>query len=1166
MIIKKLELQGFKSFPDKTKLKFHPGITAIIGPNGTGKSNIVDALLWVLRGGRLKALRGDRSGDVIFNGNEQKASMGMADVNLFLASDEKELKINHRVFRSGESEYRMDGKRVRLKDIQDTLWKNSIGETDYFVIEQGSIGAFLSSKPVEKRSLLEEAAGTAFFKEKKRQAENKLENTEQNLLRLEDIINEVSKAKNSLQRQARAAKRFRKLREKTRGLNLMLFRIKLHDLQKEMEELNQPYQEHLSEEKAFTNRLKTEEKELAEIRRQVWTSEKNLNEDKENLYSLKSRISNLRSDQERESKRIDYFQEKKKRSQQELTEIQQEIETLTRNREEYEQILQDHQKQLNQDKDRLEKAKKSNQTYLEKLNENEKTIEQLRDQYYQKISSHTELKNNEAKLDKEIELISKQEEKIESELESENNRFLKTEKEIKSQREKITHIQKEVEEQTKLLKEHQEALKKEIQSIQELEQQITDLEKTRSENSHHLNALQKLKQKEQSFHHTDELKNSYQLLADVVDTDEENAKLIDVFYKEEAKSLLMKPEDFIDQLSRGQLKGNFLLLHPEQKTQDHKKIQNQPKVIGLLKNRIKAKSGNKDFRSYLPEAVIVQSLQDAVHLWVKYPEYHFITLKGDVLLSSGFIKSGEKKEGLFALTREIKAVSQKIIEIDNQMNPLRARIEEHKKNREKLIQDIQQTESNISHRNQEKESLKKDLSYGQEQKETIRSRIELIKNEKKELSDEKAEMTKEKDQLSLQGKKANDEINSIKTAIKQEQKKYENLQNKKEQENKDYFEIKTQIDVLYEKNQNLDSKNKETEERINTLNKKLKSLEQDIRESEKEKELLKRKISDIKQTLKELEHTKVEKESTLTQGEEKLHEIQKQLSSKEEQIQELREKFEQAKENRIKWEIKKAEKERDLINCEESCWQELKKTPEEVEKETPLPERKREDIEKSLSETQEKLEKIGSVNLMAEEEYNAQKKRYDFLTDQRQDLRDSIQSTKKAIKKIDSESKSQFLTALVQVNKNFQDIFSILFNGGSAQIKLSDEEDPLESGLDIEAQPPGKKVKNLTLLSGGEKALTSLAFFFALFRYKPAPFCILDEVDAALDETNLTRFLNLMKEIKNQTQFIIITHNFKTMEVADYIYGTAMPDPNITDIYSVRLEEKQLIRDSERGE
>lgn len=228
MNIKKLELQGFKSFSDRTKLNFHQGITAIIGPNGTGKSNIVDAILWVLGGKRIKALRGERSGDVIFNGNAKVAPMGMADVTLVLASEDKELILSHRVFRSKESEYRLNGKVVRLKDIQTTLYKNAIGDSQYFVIEQGSIGIFLSSKPAEKRTLLDEAAGTAFYKDKKRLAELKLENTELNLIRLEDIILEVSKAKNSLKRQATSAIRYRELREKIRELTLLYFRGKIN--------------------------------------------------------------------------------------------------------------------------------------------------------------------------------------------------------------------------------------------------------------------------------------------------------------------------------------------------------------------------------------------------------------------------------------------------------------------------------------------------------------------------------------------------------------------------------------------------------------------------------------------------------------------------------------------------------------------------------------------------------------------------------------------------------------------------------------------------------------------------------------------------------------------------------------------------------------------------
>ena len=258
------------------------------------------------------------------------------------------------------------------------------------------------------------------------------------------------------------------------------------------------------------------------------------------------------------------------------------------------------------------------------------------------------------------------------------------------------------------------------------------------------------------------------------------------------------------------------------------------------------------------------------------------------------------------------------------------------------------------------------------------------------------------------------------------------------------------------------------------------------------------------------------------------------------------------------WEIKKAEIERDFVNLEETSWQETRQTLEEIKQSVPLEKTPLQEIAQVLQEARDKLQKMGEVNLVAEEEYNQEKERLDFLLQQRQDLRDSISSTKEAIRKIDQESKTRFLETLAQVNQYFQETFKILFQGGQAEIKLLDPSNPLESGVEIIAQPPGKQIQKLSLLSGGEKSLTSLAFLFALFKTRPAPFCLLDEVDAALDETNIGRFLNLMQQSKEQTQFILITHNFKTMEVADYIYGTSMAEPNVTSLYSLEIDQKKF--------
>jgi chromosome segregation protein len=336
----------------------------------------------------------------------------------------------------------------------------------------------------------------------------------------------------------------------------------------------------------------------------------------------------------------------------------------------------------------------------------------------------------------------------------------------------------------------------------------------------------------------------------------------------------------------------------------------------------------------------------------------------------------------------------------------------------------------------------------------------------------------------------------------------------------------------------------------------LAALQEEMRAADEDEDGLRRLIVEMGDNMINLDGQRAEQEDIITGAEERRARLQAGLGAAESVLARLRQDHETTKDARMAREVRKAEVERDLVNLEEACWQELKKSLAEVKTDPADVEPPESDIEVELEEAQEKIQRIGAVNLMAEEEYQAQKERFDFLSRQRTDLRDSISQTKTAIRQIDEESRSRFLTALADVNRYFQELFATLFKGGAAEVKLLDENDPLESGVEVVAQPPGKKVQNMGLLSGGEKSLTSLAFLFALFRYKPTPFCILDEVDAALDETNLLRFLDLMKAIKSETQFIIITHNYRTMEVADYIYGTTMEEPNVTKVFSMKLEKR----------
>ena len=1160
MIIKKIELQGFKSFPERTKILLHPGITAIIGPNGTGKSNIVDALLWVLGGQRPKSLRAERSGDVIFNGNTEKPPLGMADVVLSLSDDDEKLIINHRFFRSGESEYRLNGKQVRLKDIQDSLWKRDIAGKEYFVIEQGKIGLFLSSKPAEKRLFLEEAAGTAFYKDKKRQTQNKLENSEQNLIRLEDIIAEVSTAKNSLKRQASAAIKYRKLREKIRQLNSLNYRKKILEIEKNLQEITLSYENSLSQEKELISQFKAEEKNLAQKRREVWNLENSMKEGQKNLFALNSQVSRVETDRERETRRIEFFEEKKNKAIEDTAEHEKELLHIDTERAEAEENLKTLGQAQRHKQQALKKTDQASQVSQEKLANWGKKLETLRNEYFEKLSSHTETRNEGVKVEKEKELIHRQEEKLKSQLSKERTLLQQRENKLEQNQKELIQAQKLKDEKKKAMTARQKELDGTLSESQSLQNKISELKEKKDQEIHHLRALEKLEKKERSTDISKDIPEALGLLADLIETDDEHAPLIDIFWKEETKATLVYAQDFMKILAEKEIKGNFLLISPKKKeetSQISSKLYKDPQVVGLFKSRIRPRPKIKDHLSHLQEAAIVKDIKSAVQLWTRFPSSNYITLEGDLLLSSGLLKMGHKEEGIFTLSQEIKKIKNNIARIDKNIDPLTLNLKEKIEQKQRLEEELQGESALLSQLDRKIEEIEKESKYDQTEKERIAAHISLFKNEIDVFTEDRKTLTKKMETVSLKTKALKEEENSLKKKIEDEEKEYADYQGGDEQRRKNFFELKAGVDLLQEKIKNLNQRLQTQDQRKETLEAKLNSLQEEIKNCDKEKLKLKENIKNLSQSAKNLEEDRKKQERELARSESHVQNMKKEQEDMEKRIEQSREEDEGKKEERVKWEISKAEIDRDLVNLEESCWQDLKKSLQEVKKE--IPEEKIPDtaIQEKLVEAEEKLQKIKSVNLMAEEEYSIQKKRFDFLTQQKKDLRESIDTTREAIKKIDHESKHQFMKALKEVNKNFKEVFSLLFNGGTAQLKLADPSHPLESGVDIAAQPPGKKVQSISLLSGGEKCLTSLAFFFALFRYKPTPFCILDEVDAALDEINLARFLELMKKIKNLTQFILITHNVKTMEVADYIYGTTMAEPNITTLYSIKLETKE---------
>ncbi|MGD8540100.1 MAG: AAA family ATPase, partial [Candidatus Aminicenantes bacterium] len=828
MIIKRLELQGFKSFSERTKIVFHPGITTIVGPNGTGKSNIVDALLWVLSGKRLKALRGERGSDIIFNGNTKTPPMSMADVCLILGDGDEDVVINHRLFRSGEGEYRMNGKVVRLKDITDFLWKKAIAETEYFVIEQGSIGLFLSSKPLEKRQLLEEAAGTAFYKDKKKQAQKKLENSELNMNRLEDIIAEVARGKNSLKRQASAAIRYRELRESIREYTLYLFREKIHSLEKSQVDTARHYRKSLEEEQNFIAQLKAEERKLAEKRNELWEIETSNKQEKEDLFNLKTQLSLLESDQDKEEKRIEYYAESRAKAKKDKEDLRKEKAVLEEEKAAFEEALLDLNGALDQKQKELEEMSQVSLVSEEDLEQKQERIEALRSELLEKLAIQTEIKNDASRYEKELELLLRQEEKLNSQIDNEKDLLEEKSSTIKQNTVDLEELEGSLKtkmgETTNVQASHDEI----ISEIATLQARLEDLKNEQDKNIHHLQALERLKETDRSQDLSAEIPGSLGILADLIDTDSDHAILIDVFWTEEAKANLISAEDFLKNFSQHNSAGHYFLFSPQKKSTIPTEVEKDPRVLGLLKASIQPDPKIKDHFRQFEEAVIVQDIKTAVKLWLEHPTINSLTSKGDLLCASGLMKLGPKKEGMFFLSKEMKTLKETIKDIETKISPLAHTIEKKLEAQGDLEEQRHEAHTLLSKLERQIDEKKKDRIYYGSETQKIESNITLLKKEMDVLLQEKQDKSHKLKDLTKKIKELEEAENTLKEELRKEEESLKRLRGDISQRRKLFFELQLNVDVTQEKINNTKSQIQANSSRNQAIDAKMNSLDKEI--------------------------------------------------------------------------------------------------------------------------------------------------------------------------------------------------------------------------------------------------------------------------------------------------------------------------------------------------
>ncbi len=1176
MKLRRLELVGFKSFMDKTVLNFEDGVTAVVGPNGCGKSNIVDAIFWVMGDQSAKHLRGGEMQDVIFSGTERQSPAGLAEVTLTFSTEDggappqysqySEVTVTRRLFRSGESTYLINKTECRLKDVAEFFMDTGVGTKAYGIIEQGQIGRILGQKPEERRSLIEEAAGITKFKSRKREAALKMEGTEQNLLRLNDIIVEIKRQIDSLERQAKKAEKYKHIKEEIREIELTVISQDFAQLSHELTAIEQDLQtQKQSQGEELAERQKTEAL-LEKIKLQLTTLEKELHASQEALYQTQQHIQETENQIEIKKKEIENWkalelkdkndqnsiQEKQSQLQKSIQNVIQAIEALVQEEINLHKTLEIKESELQSEfqkqgvlDQKIEELKAEIVTLLTQQAQCHNHISNLEQRHLAIEGEWEKICEEEAALAQEINFSEQRKSQVETSLAD----VELTQKQLQTQKEEMAGaLEKTKELKVQKTLEH-EKTKEDLQKITAQVLSIQEIEKNFIEADVGLKAL--LSQKNHLLG----------ILADFIEAEPGYEKALEVILEDKLRVLVTENRNeslkAIEQLVTSNVgQATFVSL-------EHASVQDTLcSVHGALEplwNKIQVKKLPISLvQALLSNVYLVSDLSKALEQWdQRCGCCAFVTSQGEGVNKLGFIRGGAAKEiqkGILSRRRELKELEVQKTEIENAMKTQGLEVEEMKQREETLEKEIESLTQKIHEHEVSYASFTKDVDKNEEDLQRLQEDQERLVSEKEELSLNRqklsGELSKEFNQKSLLEEKKKIKESALETSqitrkrvgaeVERCQKEGGGLQVQEATLKEKKNALQRQKDHL---DQNLQSLNSDIEEKQKAMVLAQEQQKTICEAIEQETLHLKQEVGALeqcRQTLSSLKGTfdqELERSRVLEEG---LKKQQMRLSQVETALHEKELKVSQITMS-VKH-LKEQVQERYVIDLETIFERYLGREITEEQKQR-------------LVELKEKVSRMGEVNLTAISEYEELKQRYDSLESQRNDLLQSLDTLKKTIEKINRITRKRFEETFEVVNENFKRLFPILFSGGRAELVLTDQNNLLETGVDIMAKPPGKKLQNINLLSGGEKALTAVSLIFSIFLMKPSPFCLLDEVDAPLDDANVGRFNEMVRNLTAQSQFVMITHNKKTMAMADMLYGVTMETPGISNIISVKLEK-----------
>jgi chromosome segregation protein len=1194
--IKKIEIFGFKSFLDKASIQFPPGISAIVGPNGCGKSNVIDALRWVMGEQSVKQLRGKDMQDIIFAGANGKSPLNMAEVTLTLANDNghapeefrnvSEISVTRRLFRSGESAYLINRQPCRLKDIYNLFMGSGVGTRTFSIIQQGNIGAIIDAGPDERRLFIEEAAGVTRYKFRKNEALRKVKATEQNLLRVHDIIAEVNRQMAGLFRQAKKAERYKSYQQRIQLLDTHLLH---HYYEDQTLQLNQ----------AQSLLKEMQDKELAHV-----TDMKKIDAAIENIKLMRHQ-----KDQEIAAQKSSQFdlQRKVDRSEAELTHLRSEIQRLGNESDELvrartdlvaktdtigSEILegesqnQQLQKSMEALQAQIDAQRGDSQQLQNRINELNRSVEEHKNSLMRLVAEEARYKNIYQNASNNKEALKRRLARIDEEVATARKRVASLESEHRGAQQELDQLRQQRDALDQQINDLKTALSTQAADLGAQVKKAQSLEMEHNQTRSHLSNLKKMAANYDWYRdgvkavmrakpaeasdgpgNAAPLRGVVGLLADIIEPAPGYETAVEAVLGEALQYILVEDQDAgaaaIDYLQTGGAgrcgfipMGSVKPLNgadpnripPEKRLLDHVTVGSEFQPIA---------------EAILGHVAVVPALADALSLFNANGRVQtIVTRSGDIVSHQGMLIGGsrDKLTGILAKKQELKACEERCGQLDQLVTQAQHRQRQLEETVRNLETELQQC---IVHRNniaEEGVEAEKALYRKGEDLKTARRQFEVIELEQEQLMGEESDLDDEMAKYHQALNRITDEVEQAQSRTTEASGEIVALSSRLEQHNQKIVDLKLQLTAYRTKLEN----------GIQTL-KRLKSFERDshdrLEQLQKEIDIKREKhavsqsqIISIESGLHHLYANLRGVEEKLAMNEEQFQSIDTHLQESDEQMAALQSQREKTIEKIRLLELDLSEKRMRRDNIAAKVQEryhlsigalKMKLTQQEEKLQMTFAE-----MEKEIEQFRSKIAGIGDVNLGAIKEYEELKERFDFLSAQRVDLEKAIEDLHKVIRKINRITQERFMATFELVNEKLQTVFPKLFEGGSARLELTDPAKPLETGVEYMVHPPGKKLTRMSLLSGGEKALSAIAFIFAVFLIRPASFCLLDEIDAPLDEANVVRFNNLMRAIGEKSQIIMITHNKKSMEFAEMLFGVTMEQKGISKVVSVNLQEK----------